>query len=252
MYRMLLEAGAEKRNLKSIRVWASGADVMPPDLARQFQKFGATAFLPVVGAIGEATFVEGYGMVEVGGGVAAKISPPLFRLPIGDLLGVPLPPNRFRVVDAGGQPIGPGQVGELQIKGPGVLKGYHGDEAATRAVITDDGWLRTGDLARRGPLGTVLFAGRSKDVIKVGGYSVYALEVQQALEEHAGVAEAAVLGLPDERVGERVVAAVRLKPGRQADGRPTGALCEGAAGPLQGAQRHPHRRRAAPAPAPTR
>ena len=82
-------------------------------------------------------------------------------------------------------------------------------------MLTDDGWLRTGDLARRGPLGSVLFAGRSKDVIKVGGYSVYALEVQQALEEHPAVAEAAVLGIPDERVGERVVAAVRLKPAKR-------------------------------------
>lgn len=215
MYRLLLEAGAETRNLKSIRVWASGADVMPPDLARQFQKFGATASLPVVGPIGEAMFVEGYGMVELGGGVAAKVSPPLVRLPIGDLLGVPMPPNRFRVVDGDGKRVGPGAVGELQIKGPGLLKGYHGDEAATRAVLTDDGWLRTGDLARRGPLGSVLFAGRSKDVIKVGGYSVYALEVQQALEEHPAVAEAAVLGIPDERVGERVVAAVRLKPAKR-------------------------------------
>jgi acyl-CoA synthetase (AMP-forming)/AMP-acid ligase II len=187
---------------------------MPPELARQFQTFGATASLPVVGPIGEAMFVEGYGMVELGGGVAAKVSPPLVRLPIGDLLGVPMPPNRFRVVDGEGKPVRSGAVGELQIKGPGVLKGYHGDEAATRAVLTGDGWLRTGDLARRGPLGTVLFAGRSKDVIKVGGYSVYALEVQQALEEHSDVAEAAVLGVPDERVGERVVAAVRLKPGR--------------------------------------
>lgn len=213
MYRLLLEAGAEDRNLKSVRVWASGADVMPEGLARRFQRMGATATLPGIGSVGEAAFVEGYGMVEVGGGVAAKVAPPFLRLPAHDLLGIPTPPNRFRVVGDDGKPARVGTVGELQVKGPGVLKGYYRDPDATRAVLTDDGWLRTGDLARQGPLGMVFFAGRSKDVIKVGGFSVYAVEVELALQEHPAVAEAAVIGLPDERVGERVAAAVRLQPG---------------------------------------
>jgi len=93
------------------------------------------------------------------------------------------------------------------------MKGYHGAPEATAAVLGRDGWVHTGDLARRGPLGTVAFVGRVKDVIKNGGYSVYAVEVERALEEHEEVAEAAVLGLPDERRGERVVAVVRRMPG---------------------------------------
>jgi len=93
------------------------------------------------------------------------------------------------------------------------MRGYHGAPEASAAVLVDDGWVRTGDLARRGPLGTVAFVGRAKDVIKNGGYSVYAVEVEQALEEHPAVAEAAVLGVPDERKGERVVAVVRLRQG---------------------------------------
>jgi acyl-CoA synthetase (AMP-forming)/AMP-acid ligase II len=214
MYRLLLEAGAEERNLRSVRVWASGADVMPAELARRFQRMGATATLPLVGkSVGDALFVEGYGMVELSGGVAAKVSPPLVSLPFNDMLGLPMPPNRFKVVDEDGREVAPGQVGELLVKGPGVLQGYHGDPEATKKVMTDDGWLRTGDMARRGAFGVVSFAGRGKDVIKSGGYSVYGLEVQQALEEHDAVAEAAAVGLPDERLGERVVAAVRLKPG---------------------------------------
>ena len=80
-------------------------------------------------------------------------------------------------------------------------------------MLAEDGWVRTGDLARSGPLGTVAFVGRAKDVIKNGGYSVYAIEVERALEEHEAVAEAAVLGVPDDRKGERVVAAVRLHEG---------------------------------------
>jgi acyl-CoA synthetase (AMP-forming)/AMP-acid ligase II len=226
MYRMLDEAGAEKRDLRSVRVWASGADVMPQELARKFQGFGATITLPLTGAsIGQAAFVEGYGMVEVGGGVAAKVSPFGLPTPLGDFLGMPLPSYHFKVIGDDGAEVRVGQVGELLVKGPGVLEGYHGDAAATAAVKTEDGWLRTGDLVRRGPFGLVSFAGRSKDVIKKGGYSVYAVEVQATLEEHPSVAEAAVLGMPDDRLGEEVVAAVRLLPGEAASAEELVAFC---------------------------
>ena len=226
MYRLMDEAGAEKRDLRCVRVWASGADVMPQDLARKFQGFGATATLPLTGgSVGQAMFVEGYGMVEVGGGVAAKVSPFGLPTPLGDFLGMPLPSYRFKVVGDDGAEVRVGQVGELWVKGPGVLDGYHGDPEATAAVKTADGWLRTGDLVRRGLFGLVAFAGRSKDVIKKGGYSVYAVEVQAALEEHSSVAEAAVLGIADERLGEEVVAAVRLLPGEAASGPELVAFC---------------------------
>ena len=213
MYRLMVEAGAEDRDLTSVRLWGSGADAMPPELARRFKAMGATATLPLAGAVGEATFVEGYGMVEVGGSVAAKLSPPLVSLGLGDSLGFPLPQYSFRVVDDDGREVGAGGVGELWVRGPGVLKGYWNAPVATADVITEDGWLRTGDLARKGPLGTVLFVGRQKDVIKHGGYSVYALEVAGALEDHPEVLEAAVVGLPDERVGEVPAAVVRLAEG---------------------------------------
>lgn len=216
MYRMLEEAGAADRDLTSVRVWASGADAMPPDLAERFKRMGATVTLPVVGALGQATFAEGYGMVEVGGGVAAKVSPPFLgtrRGPLGEALGFALPGYEMRVVGDDGAEVRGGQVGELQVKGPGVLKAYWGDDEATAAVLTPDGWLRTGDLARKGPFGLMVFEGRSKHVIKRGGYSVYALEVEQVLEQHPAVLEASVVGLPDDRMGEVPVAAVRLAPG---------------------------------------
>lgn len=212
MYRMMLEAGAAERDLRSVRIWGSGADSMPSELAASFKKMGGTVTLPVVGTIGQATFVEGYGMVELGGGAAAKFSPPFLGVGLGsDAFGFPLPGYKFRVVDPDtGDDLGHGRSGELLVKGPGVTSGYWGDHEASAAVVDGDGWLRTGDLARLGPMGTVLFEGRAKDVIKVAGYSVYALEVEKAIEEHPDVLEASVVALPDERHGEVPGAVVRL------------------------------------------
>lgn len=210
MYRLLLEAGAAERDLSCVRVWVSGADVLPIDVAHQFQRFGSLGTLPMLGHLGGAFVIEGYGMVEVGGGVAVKVLPP--GIPMrGDTLGFRLPGYRFRVVDPSGGDVRLGRVGELLLKGPGVLRGYWNAPDATAAVLDPDGWLHTGDLVRRGPAGTVVFQGRAKQVIKSGGYSVYPVEVAAALEAHPAVAEAAVVGLADEQLGEVPVAAVRLR-----------------------------------------
>ena len=217
MYRLMIEAGAAERDLKSVRVWGSGADVMPPELAREFKRFGATIHVPGLGDAGEAVFAEGYGMVETGGGVAAKLSPPYLPIGLGHSVGFPIPGYRMRVVDEQGDDAALGETGELLVKGPGVLREYWGDERATAAVLDADGWLHTGDLARKGPLNSVLFAGRKKDVIKRGGFSVYAVEIESVLENHPDVAEAAVVALPDERLGEVPAAAVRLVDGATLD-----------------------------------
>ena len=211
MYRMMDEAGAEARDLSSIRLWASGADIMPFPLARRFQQYGAAAHLPLIGARGEAAFVDGYGMVELGGGAAVKVLPPGVPLPVRGLVGIPLPGYHLKIVDDTGADVGRGEVGELAVKGPGVMRGYHGRPDATREALTDDGWLRTGDLARRGRLGFVEFAGRKKDVIKHGGYSVFAAEVEDVLGEHPDVLESAVVGIPDDRKGEVPAAVVRVR-----------------------------------------
>jgi acyl-CoA synthetase (AMP-forming)/AMP-acid ligase II len=175
---------------------------------------GATITLPFLGSVGEAAFAEGYGLVEVGGGVAAKFSPPYLGADrMGRSVGFTLPGYRTRVVDDAGRDVAGGDVGELLVQGPGVLKGYWGDAADAPDILTEDGWLRTGDLVRRGPFRTLMFEGRKKHVIMRGGYSVYAVEVEQALERHPAIAEAAVVGLPDERMGEVPAAVVRLAPG---------------------------------------
>ncbi len=218
MYRMLDEAGASERDLSSVRIWMSGADAMPPELVRKFQKMGASATLPLINKpIGEALFVEGYGMVELSGGAAVKVTPPFAGGLFTKAIGIPLPNNQLRVVDPLGKQVGIGEVGELQVKSPGVLRRYRNDPEATAATVTADGWLNTGDLARRQPFGAVEFAGRAKDVIKVGGYSVFAAEVQAVLETVPGVAEASVVGLVDAKMGEVPGAVLRRAMGETVD-----------------------------------
>lgn len=205
MYRAMLEAGAEERDLTGVKVWASAADVMPRDLAKKFQRMGRMAG-PV-----QSLFVEAYGMVELAGAAMAKVVPPGLPLP-KNFAGMPVFPYRVKVVDAKGRELPRGKVGELCVRGPGVLEGYHRDAEATDKVL-DGGWLRTGDLARIGPLGTVFFEGRKKDVIKVGGYSVYPVEVEEEIRRHPKIADVAVLGIPDERKGTLPAAAVVAKRG---------------------------------------
>jgi acyl-CoA synthetase (AMP-forming)/AMP-acid ligase II len=209
MYRMLLDAGAEGRDLSSVRLWVSGADAMPAELSEKFVNMGAFATLPRVGSVGRAVFAEGYGMVESAGSGALRVSLPFLPDALSRV-GIPSPGYHTKVVGEDGKTVRRGEVGELLLSGPGLLKGYRGDEEATDAVFTEDGWLRTGDLVRRGPFGAFTFEGRAKDIIVRGGYNVYAVEVEQALERHPAVAEAAVVGLPDERLGEVPVAAVIL------------------------------------------
>ena len=211
MYRMMWEAGASERDLRSVRVWASGADAMPFELAQSFQKLGSLVRLPGGRRLGRAAFLDGYGMVEVGGGVALKLLPPGPALPVKGLLGAPMPRYSLKVVDDAGEPVRRGQVGELMVKGPGVMRGYHGQAAATDETVTPDGWVRTGDLARAHRLGLIEFAGRKKDVVKHGGYSVFPPEVEGVIEQHPAVTECAVVGLTDERKGQVPAAVVVLR-----------------------------------------
>jgi acyl-CoA synthetase (AMP-forming)/AMP-acid ligase II len=208
MYHAMLEAGAEKRDLSSVKAWASAADVMPRELARRFQSLGRLA-----GPI-PALFVEAYGMVELGGAAMAKVIPPGPNLLSTRLAGVPLFGYKVKVVDARGRRVPRGRAGELCVKGPGVLESYHDDPVSTGRAL-EGGWLRTGDVARIGPLGTVFFEGRAKDVIKVGGYSVFPAEVEEEIRRHPKVSDVAVLGVPDPGKGSVPVAAVVPVAGRR-------------------------------------
>ncbi len=214
MFRMMEEAGAAERNLSSVKVWSSAADALPEGLAERFQTYGSTATLPG-GKRLKATFIDGYGMVELGGGVATRVLAP-FDLPGTGALH-PSGRNEVRVLDDAGHDVADGEVGELAVRGPGTMRGYHGRDEGSDRTLDADGWLRTGDLARLTGRRSFALAGRMKDVIKHGGYSVFAREVERALEEHPDVAEAAVIGKPDHRKGEVPVAAVRAVPGHTID-----------------------------------
>ena len=131
-------------------------------------------------------------------------------------MGEPLPGVQAEVHDEGGRPVGPGQVGELVIRGPQACLGYYKDPEATAGLFRD-GWLRTGDLVLVDDRGAIHFEDRAKDMIKTGGENVYSAEVERVLIEHPAVADAAVFGVPDKRWGQAVKAVVAPMPGADID-----------------------------------
>ena len=135
-----------------------------------------------------------------------------------ETVGTVLPEMDARIVDAvTRREVKPGERGELRVRGYNVMLGYYDDPEATRATIDADGWLYTGDEASVDERGLCRITGRLKDLIIRGGENIAPAEIEQCLREHADVADAVVYGVPDARLGERVVAAVRLAPG--GDGR---------------------------------
>ena len=149
---------------------------------------------------------EGYGMSEVGGGIAL---PPLYREAKPGSVGRAFPGSHLRVVDADtGAALPVGGRGEVQVKSPSVMRGYRGDEAGTRAVLDPDGWLFTGDIGYLDADGDLFLVDRKKDIIIRSGYNVYPQEVEEVILACPGVLEVAVVGVPDQERGEEVVALV--------------------------------------------
>jgi fatty-acyl-CoA synthase len=129
-------------------------------------------------------------------------------------VGSLLPGVEVKIVNpADGQPVPTGQSGELQARGHGIMKGYYNKPAETAEAITPDGWLRTGDVATQTPEGYYRITGRIKDMIIRGGENIYPREIEEFLHTHPRIADAQVVGLPDERFGEEVCAWISLKPG---------------------------------------
>jgi len=153
---------------------------------------------------------DGYGLTEA--------SPVVTTSAIGATLGPgnigpALPGVEVRLVDADESDVLPGDPGEIWVRGPNVFLGYWEDDEATRRALTDDGWLRTGDIAVEDDAGALHLVDRAKDLIIVSGFNVYPAEVEEVLLGYPGVADAAVVGEPEPRSGERVVAFVVADPG---------------------------------------
>jgi long-chain acyl-CoA synthetase len=151
---------------------------------------------------------NGYGMTES----SPTISQTMLDAPRDDCsAGDPIPGIELRFVALDGVDVAPGEVGELWVRGPNVMLGYYRNEAQTRATVTEDGWLRTGDLARLAPDGALYIVGRSKELIIRSGFNVYPAEVENVLNSHPDVLQSAVIGRTVEG-NEEVIAFVELLP----------------------------------------
>ena len=185
--------------LDTVRHWGCGGAPLPDALALRYRDLGVRV-------------CNGMGMTETG--------PTAFLLDPADAwdrigsVGKPQLLCSARVVGPDGREAAAGEVGDLHFAGPGVTPGYWRNEEATRAAFTADGWLRSGDLARRDADGFYWIAGRRKEMFISGGENVYPAEVENVLSAHPAVAEAAVLGEVDAKWGEVGRAFVRLAPDR--------------------------------------
>ncbi|MDO4240191.1 long-chain fatty acid--CoA ligase [Micrococcus sp.] len=192
-------------DLSSVRFLISGGASLPVETLRAAEEeFGVP-------------LREGFGISEGSGAVSFN---PVDRPGRPGTVGLPMEGIEFRLVTSEGVEVPPGDTettGELRVRGPVVMSGYLGLPEATAAAFDDDGWLRTGDLARRDGEGYYVVVDRLKDVIIRGGYNVYPREVEEVLYEHPAVAEAAVLGAPDGRFGEKVMAYVSLQAGAEVE-----------------------------------
>ncbi len=210
MLAQIVNARPDPVRLASVRVWLSSSDHLVPAVRERLLEYGALARLPG-GRRVEPLLLDAYGMVELGGMATLGISSRL--IPGGGNWQVPVPPFRVTTLLESGGRAPRGQVGECAVKGPGLTTGYWRDPATTARLITPDGWLRTGDLGIRNLCGFVRLVGRSKDVIKCGGYSVYATDVEDVMAAHPAVARAAALGMPHPEKGETPIAVVELHAG---------------------------------------
>jgi len=184
-------------DVSALRMCFSGGAALPVEVLRGFEE----AFGCIV--------LEGYGLSETSP-VASCNHPDRERKP--GSIGTPIRGVQMRVVDKEDHEVPQGEVGEIVIRGPNVMKGYwHRPEETAEAIR--DGWFHTGDLARVDSDGYFYIAGRRKDLIIRGGYNVYPSEIEEVLYQHPAVAEVAVIGVPHPALGQEVGAAVTLKPG---------------------------------------
>lgn len=198
--------------------WAELRDVPPDAMATvRLAVSGAAPLDPGVRERVHARFgvdlTEGYGLTEASPAVTSGLGHDAPDCSIG----VPLPGVSVRLVDSSGEDALVGDPGEIWVKGPNVFPGYWQDDDATRAALTDDGWLRTGDVAVVDDAGFLSLVDRAKDVVIVSGFNVFPAEVEDVLGRHPAVAAAAVVGVPHPHSGEAVRALVVVEPGAHVD-----------------------------------
>ncbi len=184
-----------------IRLCISGSAPLPVEIIHKFSH------------ISGGVFCEGFGLSEAS---PVTHSNPIFGLQKVGSVGIPFPDTEAKIVDAdtGDKEMAPGELGELIIKGPQVMKGYWNKPEETASTLRD-GWLYTGDIAYMDDDGYFFIVDRKKDMIIAGGFNIYPREVDEVLFEHPKVMEAVTVGIPDEYRGETVKVYVVLKPGEE-------------------------------------
>ncbi len=189
---------AREFNLRSVRACMSGGSALPPAVRKKFMELTG------------GNLVEGYGLSETS--PVTHVNPLTNGVVKDGSIGPPFPSTDAMIVDIEnrGKVLAAGEVGELAVKGPQVMKGYWNHEEETRAVLSD-GWFLTGDIAKMDEDGYFYIVDRKKDMINVGGFKVYPREVEDLLFEHPDIKEAGVVGIPDQFSGEAVKAFVVLK-----------------------------------------
>ncbi len=209
--RLVAAPHAAAYDLRHMRLFTSGSDRLPDDL---FQAFQAT--------FGH-TLLERYGMSETG----MITSNPLHGERRIGSVGLPLPGVAVRIAHPHTEETLPdGAVGEVQVRGANVCKGYWRQPDKTAVAFTPDGWLRTGDLGLREPDGYFTLKGRSKDLIISGGFNIYPPEVELVLADHPAVLASAVIGCPDAEWGERVTAVIVPRPNIPVTAEEITAYCQ--------------------------
>jgi len=190
-----------KIDISSLRCGQTGGAKTPPDIIRAgYEKLGFDVFQ------------TSYGLTEATAMVAANRAGDSLEV-MTTTVGRPVPGVEVRIVDEHGLDLPQGERGELLCRGPNVMQGYFEDPEQTARAIDAQGWLHTGDVACIDGEGRLRILDRLKDVVIVGGFNAYPAEIEIALSAHPAIAEAAVIGLPDARMGEVCAACVILKPG---------------------------------------
>ncbi len=202
MYAALLHhPGREEHDASSLELCVSGGAAMPVEVLREFEEaFGCKV-------------LEGYGLSE-STAIASFNRPDRERKP--GSIGIPVPGTEMKLADDDGEEVPPGEIGEILVRGPTVMKSYWNRPDATAEVLSEDGWLKTGDMARMDEDGYFFIVDRKKELVIRGGFNVYPREIEEVLYEHPAVREAAVVGVPHESLGEEVAAAVVLREGEEA------------------------------------
>ncbi|ARS90263.1 class I adenylate-forming enzyme family protein [Natrarchaeobaculum aegyptiacum] len=200
MFNDLLDAyDPEEYDLETLLRAGQGGDKLPKPVQQEFEE----TF--------EVSLSEGYGLTETTAGTHTITASTLGNRP--GSVGQPIGHTRSKIVDEDGEVVDVGEEGELLVDGPQVMKGYYENPEANEEAFTEDGFFRTGDIASRDEDNYHYIKGREKEMVLTAGYNVYPREIENALYDHPDVLEAAVFGVPDERRGETVAAAVVPKDG---------------------------------------